>query len=286
MKLARRMVLSSRIPMMLAKRMARMMVLPGILLSLICELITLNISGDNLNIPRNIKRDQIMLIIIEKRVVSSLYRKWQRHLQTGDVPRELKNWFPRLMLMTKNQRARCIPSLIEMQLLSKVVFNPQNLRVLRTVFRGMYASGDSFAIEFNSHDSRILVLKIWCNAGKVMMKAELHDRLDGLIDASNEQQIDLNLDLSMHTIDLNFVINRLIPLNQTGARLFYTRNVSLPLKRSSESFDRSFDLETYESVRFYKEPEGQKPEGQKPEGQKPEGQKPEGQKPKKKRRNE
>ena len=267
--------LSSKLSMKLARRM----VLPGFLLSLICELIT---HEDNLNIPRNIKRDRIMLIIIAKRIVSCLYRKWQRHLQTSDVPRELKNWFPRLMLMTKNQRACCIPSLIGMQLLSKVIFNPQKLKLLRTIFRGLYASGDSFAIEFNSHDSRrIVVLKFWRNAGKVMMKAELHDRLDGLIDASNEQQINLNLDLSMHTIDLNFVINC---LNQSGARLFYTRNVSLPLKQSSESFDISFDLEIYESVTFYKKPEGQKPEGQKPEGQKPEGQEHEGQEPKKRRR--
>ena len=208
-----------------------------------------------------------MPIDIPKRIASRRFKEWQR-MMGNDHP-NLPSSLPRLMLLGRTQRACWIPSLIGMQLLSKVVFHPQNLRVVRTIFQGLYASGDSFAIEFNSHDSRILVLKIWRNAGKVMMKAELHDRLDGLIDGSNEQQIDLNLSLSMHTIDLNFVINSLIPLNQTRARLFYTRNVSLPLKRSSESFDRSFDLETYESVRFYKEPEGQKPEGQKPEGQKP-----------------
>jgi hypothetical protein len=191
------------------------------------------------------------------RIASRNLKRWER-IMGNDHPNLLAS-LPRLMPMTKNQRACWIPSLIGMELLSKVDFDPQNLKVLRTIFRGLYASGDTFAIEFNSHDSRILVLRIWHYSEKVMMEAELHDRLDGLIDSSNEQQIDLNLSLSMHTIDLRFV-NSLIPMNQTGARIFYTRNVSLPLKQSSESFDRLFDLETYESVRFYKDtPEGQKP---------------------------
>lgn len=192
-----------------------------------------------------------------KRIVSHRFWQWQR-IMGNDRPNLFAS-LPRLMLMTKNQRACWIPSLIGMELLSKVDFDPQNLKVLRTIFRELYASGDTFAIEFNSHDSRILVLKFWHYSEKVMMEAELHDRLDGLIDSSNEQQIDMNLSLSMHTIDLRFV-NSLIPMNQTGARIFYTRNVSLPLKQSSESFNGLFDLETYESVRFYKDtPEGQKP---------------------------
>jgi hypothetical protein len=254
MKLARRMDLSSRIPMMLAKRMARMMVLPGILLSLICELITLNISGDNLNIPRNIKRDQIMLIIIEKRVISSLYRKWQRHLQTSDVPRELKNWFPRLMLMTKNQRACCIPSLIGMQLLTKVEYHPQILKLLRTIFRQLYSSGNDFAIEFNSNDSCIIVLKFWHDRGKVMMKAERHDRITGMIDHSIEQQIILDLEQAKHTIDL-ICEDSSISLNPRIARLFYTNKVSLSLKQSSEMFGLDFfNLETYFSVNVYETP--------------------------------
>ncbi len=216
------------------------------------------------------------------RIASRRFKEWRR-IMGNDHPNLLAS-LPRLMLMTKNQRACCIQSLIGMQLLSKVDFNPQNLRVLRTVFRRLYASGDSFAIEFNSHDFRIVVLKFWRNAGKVMMKAELHDRLDGLIDASNEQQIVLNLSLSMHTIDLKF-LNSLNPFNQTGARFFYIGDVCLPLKLlSSESFDRSFDLKNYYSVRFYRAPEGQKPEGQKLDKKRRNRKETEGQEPKKRRR--
>lgn len=215
------------------------------------------VPGVNLRIPRD-KGMSSRYIDFKNRVVACRYREWQKYMRNeDDVPQNLIKMFPRIMLMTKNQRARCIQSLIGMKLLSEVNFRPQNLKEIRSIFEGLYMFGKFFAVEINSNGPCIIVLNFRCNAdGKVMMKAERHNRLNGLIDESCDHEVMLNRKLARHTIDLSFKSEKSI-FPKTG-RLFYTKGISLPL-------EESFNLPSYHSVRFYRATEGQEPKSQEPD---------------------
>jgi hypothetical protein len=184
-------------------------------------------------------------------ITSRRFEEWRRIM--GHNNPNLLASLRRLTLMGVTQRACWIPSLNRMRLLSKVVYHPQKLRDLRSIFQGLYAdaasSGHSFAIEINSNGSNILVLIVCPIAGKVMLTVELHDRLGGLIGVLDEQQIIIDSAKLKFTIDLIIVnsgsmINS--SLKQIAARFFYAGKVSIPL-----SSTKQYDLGAYNSVRFY-----------------------------------
>ena len=82
-----------------------------------------------------------------KRITSRRFSMYSR--MTRNHPKLLA-FLPRFMLMGRNQRAFVIPSLVGIPLYQQLDTSMRNMKVLRAMFRTMYASEHPFAIEFIS----------------------------------------------------------------------------------------------------------------------------------------
>jgi hypothetical protein len=177
-----------------------------------------------------------------KRIASLRFKKWQKMMGL-DRP-NLLSFLPRLMLLDRTQRACSIPSLAEMTLTHHVDFYPRNIKLLRAMFSECFNSGKSFALEFNSIDNRILVLRFIRRNGDIFMATELYDRFNGIIRKTEE--LEVTLDHDRHLIDLSIQITEY----KTGfATFFYAHGVFLPFPMDYDTGD--FNIERYSLVSFW-----------------------------------
>ena len=177
-----------------------------------------------------------------KRIASRRFKEWQK-MMGNDHP-ELLAFLPTLMLLGRNKRACPLPSLAGMTLFRHVNFYPRNLKLLRVMFSVCFESGKSFALEFNSNDNRILVLKFIRRDGAIFMSTELYDRLSGIIRKMEDCQVELVCD--RHLIDLNVEISE---HTNKLATFFYIRDISLPFPMVYDTGD--FNIERYSLVSFW-----------------------------------
>ena len=174
-------------------------------------------------------------------------KQWRR-MMGNDRP-NLLSFLPRLMLLGGIQRACSIPSLAEMTLTYHVDFYPRNIKLLRAMFSECFNSGKSFALEFNSMDNRILVLRFIRTNGAIFMETELYDRFNGIIRKTEELKV--NLEHDRNFIDLNVQISE----HKTGfAKFFYAHGVSLQLPIDTENFN----IEKYSLVSVWEGDENSK----------------------------
>jgi hypothetical protein len=179
---------------------------------------------------------------IAKRIASRRFKEWQRMM--GNNHPNLPSFLPRLMLLGRAQRACSIPSLTGMTLTRQVDFYPRNIKLLRAMFSQYYNSGKSFALEFNSIDNRILVLRFIRRNGDIFMATELYDRFNGIIRKTEE--LEVILDHDRHLIDLSIQITEY----KTGfATFFYAHGVFLPFPMDYDTGD--FNIERYSLVSFW-----------------------------------
>jgi hypothetical protein len=112
------------------------------------------------------------------------------------------------------------------------------------MFSVCFESGKSFALEFNSNDNRILVLKFIRRDGAIFMSTELYDRLNGIIRKMEELEVKLEHD--RHLINLNVQIDQIL----SGlATFFYVRKISLPFPMDYDTGD--FNIKQYSLVSFW-----------------------------------
>lgn len=169
-------------------------------------------------------------------------KKWQR-MSGNNCPR-LMEILPKLMLLSRTQRVCFIHSLTGMTLTHHVDFCPRNIKHLRALFSKCFSSGKSFALEFNSSDNRILVLRFIRRNGAIFMSSELYDRFNGIIRKTEEFEVNLYHDL--HLINLNVQIDQ----NSSGiASFFYAHGVLLPFQMDYDTCD--FNIEMYSLVSFW-----------------------------------
>jgi hypothetical protein len=174
-------------------------------------------------------------------------KQW-RIMMGNDHPNLLAS-LPRLMLLGRNQRTCSVPSLTGMTLTQHVDFYPRNIKLLRAMFSECFNSGKPFALEFNSCDNRILVLRFTTRNGVSFMSTELYDRFSGIIWETEELEVSLVHD--RHFIDLNVQISKY----KTGfASFFYVHGVSLQLPVSN----RNFNIEKYSLVSVWEGNENSK----------------------------
>lgn len=186
---------------------------------------------------------------LTKLIASRHCLKWRE--MVGHEHPNLFSLLPVLMLLSGTQlvcsRACSIPSLAGMTLFRHVDFYPRNLKLLRVMFSVCFESGKSFALEFNSNDNRILVLKFIRRDGAIFMSTELYDRLNGIIRKMEDCQVELVCD--RHWIDLNVQISE---HNTELATLFYIRDISLPFPMDYDTNDTcDFNIERYSLVSFW-----------------------------------
>jgi hypothetical protein len=179
---------------------------------------------------------------IAKRIASRRFKEWQKMM--GRSRPNLLSFLPRLMLLGGTQRACSIPSLTGMTLTRHVDFYPRNIKLLRAMFSECFESGKSFALEFNSIDNRILLLRFIRKNGSIFMATELYDRFNGIIRKTEE--LEVTLDHDRHLIDLSIQITEY----KTGfATFFYAHGVSLPFPMDYDTGD--FNIERYSLVSFW-----------------------------------
>jgi hypothetical protein len=184
-----------------------------------------------------------------KRIASRRFKEWQ--IIMGNDHPNLLAFLPRLMLLGRNKRACAFPSLTGMTLTHHVDFYPRNIKLLRAMFSQYYNSGKSFALEFNSMDNRILVLRFIRRKGAIFMASELYDRLSGIIQKTEELEVKLLYD--RHLIDLNVQISE---YKSGFATFFYAHSVSLQFPMDYDTGD--FSIERYSLVSFWLGDEKQK----------------------------
>jgi hypothetical protein len=157
----------------------------------------------------------------------------------------LLSFLPRLMLLDRTQRACSIPSLAEMTLFRHVDFYPRNIKLLRAMFSVCFESGKSFAVEFNSIDNRILVLRFIRRNGSIFMATELYDRFNGIIRKTEELEVKLVHDL--HLINLSIQITE----RKTDiASLFYVQDIVFPFPMDYAT-GGNFNIGRYSLVSFW-----------------------------------
>jgi hypothetical protein len=186
---------------------------------------------------------------IAKRIASRRFKQWQKMMGL-DRP-NLLSFLPRLMLLDRTQRACSIPSLAEMTLTHHVAFYPRNIKLLRAMFSECFNSGKSFALEFNSIDNRILVLRFIRRNGAIFLATELYDRFSGIIRKTEE--LEVNLDHDRYLINLSIQITEY----KSGlATFFYAHGVFLPFQMDYDTGD--FSIFRYSLVSFWLDDEKQK----------------------------
>jgi hypothetical protein len=180
---------------------------------------------------------------LAKRIASRRFKEWQRMM--GNNHPNLLSVLPRLMLLGRTKRACSVTSLTGMTLFRHVDFYPRNIKLLRAMFLECFNSGKSFALEFNSIDNRILVLRFVRRDGTILMSTELYDRFSGIIRKKEELEVTLVHD--RHLIKLRIQITE----RKTGiASFFYAHGVFLPFQMD---YDTGGDLsiERYSLVSFW-----------------------------------
>ncbi len=179
---------------------------------------------------------------IAKRIASRRFTQWQK-MMGCDRP-NLLSFLPRLMLLDRTQRACSIPSLAEMTLFRHLDFYPRNIKLLRAMFSVCFESGKSFAVEFNSIDNRILVLRFIRRNGAIFMATELYDRFNGIIRKTEE--LEVTLDHERHLIELSIQITEY----KSGiASFFYAHGVFLPFPMDYDTGD--FSIEYFSMLSFW-----------------------------------
>jgi hypothetical protein len=180
---------------------------------------------------------------LAKRIASRRFKQWQRMM--GNNHPNLLSFLPRLMLLGRTQRACSVPSLTGMTLFRHVDFYPRNIKLLRAMFLECFNSGKSFALEFNSSDNRILVLRFIQRNGDIFLATELYDRFSGIIRKTEELKVNLVHDRNLIKLSVQ------ITERKTGiASFFYAHGVFLPFQMD---YDTGGDLsiERYSLVSFW-----------------------------------
>lgn len=179
---------------------------------------------------------------IAKRIASRRFKQWQK-MMGHDHP-NLLSFLPRLMLLSRTQRACSVSSLTGMYLFRHVDFYPCNIKLLRAMFSVCFESGKSFALEFNSIDNRILVLRFIRRNRAIFMSTELYDRLSGIIRKTEE--LEVNLVHDRHLINLSIHISKY----KTGiATFFYVHDIVFPFPMDYDTVD--FNIVKYSLVSFW-----------------------------------
>jgi len=178
-----------------------------------------------------------------KRVASRRFRKWKRIM--GNTCPKLFSILPRLMLLGRTQRACVVPCLIGMQISTHVEFSQLNMVVLRKMFLDNYRSGRSFALEFNSCDNRILVVKFIPRNNTMFMRTHIVDRISGNLRKTREHEVYITG--SENEVNLNVHIDK---CHSELASFFYYRHIYFPFDRETGDFD----IEGYSLVTFWDDP--------------------------------
>jgi hypothetical protein len=187
---------------------------------------------DNRRMPKN----------MPYRIKLCKLKQWRR-MMGNDHP-NLLAILPRLMLLGRNQRECEVCSLMGMTLTHHVDFYPRNIKLLRAMFSVCFESGKSFALEFNSIDNRILVLRFIRRNGDMFMSSELYDRLSGIIRKTGE--LEVNLEDDQHLINLRIQITQ---YKSCIASFFYANGVLHQFTRDNDTSD--FSIGRYSLVSFW-----------------------------------
>ena len=177
---------------------------------------------------------------LANRLYAIRFARWKRMM--GNNRPELLSILPRLMLLGITQRACVVPCLMDLQIFRTVDFSARNMYVLRKMFLDIYMSKRTVALEFNSCDNRILVVKFIPRNNTMFMRTHIFDRINGMIRKTREHEvlltgpeIQINLDVQ---IDKS---------SSALASFFYYRHIYFPFDRETGDFE----IEGYSSVTFW-----------------------------------
>jgi hypothetical protein len=177
---------------------------------------------------------------LANRLYAIRFARWKRMM--GHNCPELLSILPRLMLLGINQRACVVHCLKGMQISTHVDFSAQNMPVLRRMFLEIYRSGRTFALEFNSCDNRILVVKFIPRNNTMFMRTHIFDRINGVLRKTREHEVLLTG--PEYQINLDVQIDK---SSSALASFFYYRHIYFPFDRDTGDFD----LECYSLVTFW-----------------------------------
>lgn len=177
---------------------------------------------------------------LANRLYAIRFARWKRMM--GNNRPELLSILPRLMLLGITQRACVVPCLKGMQISTHVEFSPRTMSILRRMFLEIYRSGRSFALEFNSCDNRILVVKFIPRNNTMFMRTYIFDRINGILRKTKEHEVLLTG--SDYEINLNVRIDK---FSSELASFFYCRHIYFPFDLETGDFD----LEGYSLVTFW-----------------------------------
>lgn len=143
----------------------------------------------------------------------------------------LVRFMPRFMLLGITQRAFGIASLHGMQLTHHCEISMKQMASLRTLFRMMYASEQSFSVEFVSNTNQFVVIHFLKKNGRIFMKSESYNQLGGDLFKDCESR-EVVLKDNLHTIDITRPPVKYISFNHIlfMMRLFYTPVFTFPSK--------------------------------------------------------
>ena len=146
----------------------------------------------------------------------------------------LDRFLPIFMFLGITQRAFGIKSLHGMQLAHRCEISMKGMASLRTLFRMMYASEQSFSVEFVSNTNQFVVIHFSKKNGRIFMKSESYDQLGGdLFKDGDTKEVMLNNNL--HTIDITLTPVKDFSFNHIPflMRLFYTPSFTVPSKNGN-----------------------------------------------------
>ena len=217
-------------------KLARKMVLPRhARLPALWVLLFIRFIHHPIGLKKNSQMLKIMLEHCESRRLRKLHKKMEIEISI------LVRFLPRFMLLGITQRAFGIASLHGMQLVHHSEISMKQMASLRTLFRMMYASKESFSIEFVSKTNHFVVIHFSKNNGRIFMKSESYNQLGGdLFKDGDTKEVMLNNNL--HTIDITLTPVKDFSFNHIPflMRLFYTPSFTVPSKNGNELFMCSY----------------------------------------------
>lgn len=174
---------------------------------------------------------------LANRIKARRLKKWRRMMNKtcGNV----ESILPRIMLWGINQRECIVPCLRGMIITSRIEFSKVNLLLLRQRFLENFWSGETFGVEFNSINHKILVLKFTPRNNQMFMSTQVFDRISGVIYSTEDYEV------------LLWASNDQINLNVENfddlATFFQSDIIHFPYDMFK------FDIQGYNSVTFMKE---------------------------------
>jgi hypothetical protein len=164
-------------------------------------------------------------------------KKWRRMM--GKTVGNVESILPRIMLWGISQRECIVPCLRDMIITSRIEFSKVNLSLLRQSFLEHFSFRETFGVEFNSINHKILVLKFTPRNNQMFMSIHLINRISGVIKSTEDYEV--LLWVSNDQINLNIG-------NYTGLTTFFQLGgIYFP----DNMFD--FEIQGYNLVTFMKE---------------------------------